>query len=89
MDLYQRIEGEEFKLRNGALINSVIDLYQSLVEDQIPMDDFMFHAKRNDFSKWIANTYKEDGLANELLDLKTKERYIKTLKKVLKHGNLT
>jgi len=89
MDLYQRIEGEEFKLRNGALINSVIDLYQSLVEDQIPMDDFMFHAKRNDFSKWIANTYKEDGLANELLDLKTKERYIKTLKKVLKHGKLT
>jgi hypothetical protein len=89
MDLYQRIEGQEFKLRNGAIINSVIDLYQTLVEDQIPMDDFMFHAKRNDFSKWIANTYHEKGLADELLDLKSKERYIKTLRKTLKHGSLT
>lgn len=89
MDLYQQIEGQEFKLRNGATIASVIDLYQSLVDDQIPMDDFMFHAKRNDFSKWIASTYRDEGLANELMDLKSKDRYIKTLKKILKHGNLT
>lgn len=89
MDLYQRIEGKEFKLKNGALINSVIDLYESLYDDEIPMDVFMFHAQRNDFGKWIAETYHEEGLARELDGLKSKERYIKTLQKVLKHGNLT
>jgi hypothetical protein len=89
MDLYQRIEGQEFKLKNGALITSVVDLYQSLVDDAIPLDIFMFHAKRNDFSKWIAYTYKDEELAMDLEGLKTKDRYIKTLKKILKHGNLT
>ncbi|MFW5759776.1 MAG: hypothetical protein ACOCXH_02210 [Cyclobacteriaceae bacterium] len=89
MDLYKRIEGKEFKLKNGALITSVVDLYQSLVDDTIPMDIFMFHAKRDEFSKWIAETYQEPGLAKELLGLKTRERYIKTLKKILQHGNLT
>lgn len=89
MDLYERIEGQEFKLKNGALITSVVDLYQSLVDDAIPYDIFIFHAKRNDFAHWIADTYQDKGLARQLDGLKTRERYIKTLKKILKHGNLT
>ena len=89
IDPYKKVEGKEFHLKNGAIVHSLIDLYQSLADDEIPKDVFHYHIQRNDFIRWIRDVYQDENLVSSLDGVKSRSRYVAQLKKILRHGNLT
>ena len=68
-----------FVMKNGFLVRSLPELYS--VVSQIDNDVFHHHlnSEKNDFASWIDNVIGDDFLKNKLLEIDTKDQFLRIL----------
>ena len=69
-----------FWVNNGPILRNVEELADAL--QQMNDETYLYHANRekNDFSRWIADIFHDQRLANDLLSSRNKESAVKKLK---------
>jgi hypothetical protein len=76
-------EGQEFILKNGKPLKNLRELTEML--EHIDTETFFHHvnAERNDFANWVRHSLKDEKLADELKDAKSRKEILRILKE---HG---
>ena len=76
---------KSFILADGTKINSLVDLATSLNEMQPTLFRQHVNIFKNDFSRWVKNTYDDHDLAKELMEANEKEEVeLLVMRKLLK-----
>ena len=79
---------EYFYVNNGMTIRNLDELAVALELMDVEVFEYHVNTEKNDFSNWVKDIINEEGLAKELLNIKSKtasaERIRKYMNKVLK-----
>src|SRR3989338_9250788 len=69
-----------FWVNNGPVLKNMEELADAL--QQMNDETYTYHAnkEKNDFSRWIADIFQDQKLANDLLSSRNKESAVKKLK---------
>ncbi|MFH1316125.1 MAG: hypothetical protein ABII01_01275 [Candidatus Woesearchaeota archaeon] len=68
-----------FRMKDGRVIRDIKELFHNLKEINDSTFELHVNKKRNDFSTWIRDVFKNDYLADKLLSVKSKDETINIL----------